>query len=128
MVQGLSVTQDEVINELEREGFSLSRRTLGYWRGEGLLPPLEREGQQYYWQGDILDQVRTLCSKREKSEILYSFTMEGERFEVERVEIKRVHGSLKVISYLSNGSFMVTTTREESVNAITKVKDTYNIK
>ena len=121
MVQGLQVTQDEIIDELEREGYSLSRRTLGYWRGEGLLPPLEREGQQYYWKGEILEKVRTLCSKRERSEILYSFTLEGTNFEVEKLEIKRIHGSLKVISHLSDGTFMVKTTREESVNAITKI-------
>ena len=115
------VTQEEVLIKLEREGYTLSKRTLGYWRGESLLPPLEREGQQYYWKEDILNKIRNLCVRRKEREILTTFELEGQRFEVERIEIKRINNSPIIITYLSNGTFMVKRTREEKVNAFTKI-------
>lgn len=115
------VTQEEVLIKLEREGYTLSKRTLGYWRGESLLPPLEREGQQYYWKEDVLDKIRNLCTRRKEREILNTFELEGRRFEVERIEIKRINNRPTVIIYLSDGTFMVTRTREEKVNALTKI-------
>tara|TARA_R100000306_G_scaffold62314_2_gene68548 strand:- start:165 stop:512 length:348 start_codon:yes stop_codon:yes gene_type:complete len=114
------ITQEEVLDKLAIEGLSSSKRTLGYWRGEGLLPPLEREGQQYYWKEEVLDQVRTLCSKKER-EVLITFELEGREFEIERVELKRINGSPKRIIYLSDGTFMVTRAREEAVYAVTKI-------
>ena len=115
------ITQDEALDKLSDEGYELSKRTLGYWRGEGLLPPLEREGQQYYWKEDVLDSVRTLCSNRIGRESLTTLYIEGNSFEVDYIEIKRIHSKPKIVIYLSNGSFMVKAAREETINAVTKI-------
>ena len=115
------ITQEEVLVRMETEGFTPSKRTLGYWRGEGLLPPLEREGQQYYWKEEVLDRVRTLCGRKERREILTILELEGKEFEIERIELRRISGNPKAIIYLSDGTFMVTRAREEAVYAVTKI-------
>jgi DNA-binding transcriptional MerR regulator len=111
------VSQLEVLERLEDEGYEVSKRTLGYWRGKGLLPPLERDGQQYYWEEGIIDRVKDLCSKREES-VLYKIDLDGQEFSVERVEIKRLRGEVKAIIYLSDDQFIIKRVREELLNAI----------
>tara|TARA_Y100000588_G_C13418993_1_gene570757 strand:+ start:174 stop:521 length:348 start_codon:yes stop_codon:yes gene_type:complete len=114
------VSQLEVLERLEDEGYEVSKRTLGYWRGKGLLPPLERDGQQYYWDEDVIERVKDLCSKREES-ILCEIELEGVKFPVERVEIKRFRGDLKAIIYLEDGRFILKRVREEFINAISSI-------
>jgi len=112
------ITQEEVLVRLEEEGYTTSKRNLGYWRGVGLLPPLQREGQQYYWKEEILDKVKFLCKKQESLTII---ELEGDRFTVERVEIKRINGEPTVIMYLNDGQFILRKARESVLDAITTI-------
>ena len=117
------ITQLEALNVLEEEGFDATKRTLGYWRERGFLPPLERDGQQYYWKENVLDKLRDLCTKRlREKEILVTVNLLGLNKEVERVEFKRINGIAKRIIYLSDGAFMVTKQREEAINAVTQIE------
>ncbi len=110
------ITQEEVLDKLEEEGYRTSKRNLGYWRGVGLLPPLQREGQQYYWKEDVLEKVKILCRKRES---LKTIELEGATLVIERIEIKRLNNNIICISYLDNGSFLIRKIRESVLDAVT---------
>ena len=112
------ITQLEALNVLEDEGFDATKRTLGYWRERGFLPPLERDGQQYYWEENVLDKLRDLCTKRlREREILKTI----EVGDIDRIEFRRINGIAKRIIYLYDGTFMVTKQREDEINAISKI-------
>tara|TARA_B100000029_G_scaffold20789_3_gene21038 strand:- start:3968 stop:4315 length:348 start_codon:yes stop_codon:yes gene_type:complete len=114
------VTQAEVLAELEDEGYQVNKRTLGYWRERGLLPPLERDGQQYYWEEEVVDRVKDLCSKREGG-VLSVLNLEGNLFQVERIEIKSLRGVPTAIIYFVDGNFILKKLREGLLNAISSI-------
>ena len=112
------MTQEEVLIKLEIEGYKTSKRNLGYWRGIGLLPPLQREGQRYYWKEDILDKVKFLCKKQEYLTVI---ELENDKFIIERVEIKRIDRVATIIMYLNDGQFILRKVRESVLDAITTI-------
>ena len=114
------LTQEEVVDILRKEGYSLSTRTLTHWRSEGLLSPLEREGNSFLCVPGTLNAVRALCSinKRSEPNIVYSCELEGREFEIEKVEIRRIGLDLKKILYVRDGGFLFEDMTEEQLDAV----------
>jgi|TARA_Y100000310_G_C20650354_1_gene799081 hypothetical protein len=120
------VTQSEVVSLLKEEGFTdVTERTLSYWRSEGLLPQLVRDGTQYLWRRDeIIDRVRTLCQssqyKESPTRILFQYSIEGDVHNIARVDIRILGGEVKAVLYTTQGGTIVKTLKEEICHAIAR--------
>ena len=114
-------TQEEIVDLLRREGFRVSTRTLTHWRTQGLLPPLWREGNKFLCEPGTLDTARTLCSINNRSQrpnVVYSKSLEGKEFIVEKVEVRRIGLDLKKILYVRGGGFLFEDMTEEQLDAV----------
>jgi len=120
------LSQDRIVNTLNSEGYDISSRTLGFWRSEGIIPPMFRDGNEYYYDltftPDILDQIRFLSNgkRRLKPISLTTILLEGELFTIETIEIIRTPTGLKAAFHLRDGGRLVRDIEEELLDAITR--------
>ena len=115
------ITQDEALEVVQDQGYQVTKRTLGYWREIGQLPPLERDGQQYFWNEEVVNQIELLCQKRSFGERLSTVKVEDATFDISHVVIKRQDNTITAGLYLEDGGFLLKRLREETLNAITKI-------
>lgn len=113
--------QEEVIEELQNEGYDVSSRTLSYWRSCGILPPLIRDGNSYLCPEGTSDHIRSLCSARSRvhPDTVFICKTEGGEFDIVKVEIRRVGGVLKRILYPRDKGFIFRDMQEEELHAAT---------
>jgi len=105
-------TQQEIVEQLEAEGFKLSLRTLRYWAGQGMIPKPTlisegRYGRRGYYPESIIDELRSLCLRtgRRKDGVIEVIDWPGiQKLEVlEIIERKAVNGKLYTWKKLNNG-------------------------
>ena len=121
----LVISQEEIVETLRREGYSITVRTLGFWRSEGSLPSMLRYGNEYYYDlsvtPNIVDTIRFLANGKRKVNPLplTVLDLEGDQFIIETVEIIRTPDGLKAALHLRDGGQLVRDIEEEVVDAIT---------
>ena len=90
------LTQTEILEDLNKRGYVVSRRTLRYWRSEGLLPLLFRDNERCGYPIGVIQDIEKLCNKkgRIEPEILF---IHLDQFPVYHLDILRQHGKVKYI-------------------------------
>jgi hypothetical protein len=121
-------TQEEVLEELTSEGYDLSQRTLEYWRKEGHAPPLRRDGNERFYLDLDVEVIKFTCGKngRAPDEILFQHTVEDAIFNIVRLEIFSVEGTINLILYEESGGFL-SLELKESFDAFTRAYQEDNI-
>ena len=109
------ITQSDCVDSLKLDGYSVTERTLTYWRSERLLPPLLRVGSQYLWDESVLDQVKVLCDRGGRKPI-FKFGS----YEIVKAEIVKIGESIGIAMYTNERSVLLRKLREEIADAITK--------
>ena len=85
-------TQNEIVYDLQQEGFNVTVRDLRYWRELNQLPELHYNENYYYYPEEIVTQIKALCYERDKAENLMTFRIEGEEFEIQKLIIIKHNG------------------------------------
>lgn len=119
---GKLYSQAQTVNLLRHEGFNITERTLRFWREEGYIPALEREGLTYYYSHDDVDAIRIYAQTRDRApeETLLIHEVEGRLFNVTGIEIVRMNGRLRLLMHLRREGVLVKDITEEEVHAIAR--------
>ena len=119
---GRLYSQAEVVFLLRGEGFDLTERTLRFWREEGSIPELEREGLSYFYSSNDVDVIRLFAIQRKRApeESLLIHEVEGRLFNVTSIEIIRVNGEVRMLMHLRREGVLVKDIGEEEVHAIAR--------
>ncbi|MCH7561417.1 MAG: FkbM family methyltransferase [Thaumarchaeota archaeon] len=56
------MTQDDILEILNKDGFNIDKRTLSRWRAEGKLYPLTRVGNEYFADFEYIEKIKQLAS------------------------------------------------------------------
>lgn len=99
------LTQTEILSVLRDEGYDVNLRTLRYWRGVGLLPPLYVNGTSRVYSQDMVQFIRELCDDRGRliGGVLFVINLEGEKFKVYRCTVSKPDSRYKIILYTDKG-------------------------
>jgi DNA-binding transcriptional MerR regulator len=119
--QRMFYSQSDVLDILESEGFSVTIRTLQYWRSKGLIPQLERETNEFYYTEDDLNSVRDICASANRGgrSLVMTRYLEGDKFEVERIEVVRLNdNTLRKILHTRGGGRIVMECGEDDIDAL----------
>ena len=121
MATGLAnrlVEQNDVIDMLRREGFYVTQRILTYWRSEGLLPPLVRDGNNYAYDVEVIEQIRELCIQKGKLKTrrLFTHRVEGYEYDIVRLMVLRAKDKIMLLMYEVDGGVLIRTITEEELS------------
>ena len=121
-VRGLNTyTQDDVVEVLQSEGFSISSRTLAYWRSMEWIPIMSREGNLRYYTEDEVSTIRDFASSRDRGgrALVTQITLEGTVFNIESVEVVRVSdGTLRKILHTEGSGRLIMECDESDISSL----------
>ena len=122
-------TQEEVLEELTSGGYDLTRRTLEYWRAKGSIPPLRRDGNERFYLDLDVEVIKFTCGKNRKApdEILFRHVVEDTTFNITRLEVFSVEGTINLVLYEESGGFLSLELSKESFDAFTRTYQEDNI-
>ena len=89
-------SQAQVVDFLQAEGFDIEVRTLEYWRQEGFIPKLHRDGNERFYTEDDIYSIEIVCAKNGRAgrHGTLRHSIDGEKFIVTRMEVFRVDDRL----------------------------------
>ena len=103
-------TQDEIVDILRGEGYTdVSKRTLSFWRKQGLLPDLTlcEFDNSWCYREDVIPKIEALLKqsthKDSPTEIVAILELEGHIFTVNQITITRNSGELKLVYHTTDG-------------------------
>lgn len=119
MIERLSITldrsriftQEDFVYRLQEEGYDLRVRTLTYWRSEGLIGGLIREGNYYYVSYDDQRKIVELCKTRTPE--LLKIKLEGHEFSIQKAVITSFEGELVIRLYTKDMGMLIKVLKEE---------------
>jgi len=114
------LSQSEIVDLLNGDGYDLGIRTLRYWRSVGLLPKLQQEGIHYGYDLEIINDIKELCNKFSRliGDIIFIYTIEGNSFNVYRYIVekpKEYNGKYRLTFYTNKGIII---TRRENLDEL----------
>ena len=123
MATGLAsrfIEQGDLIDELRREGYLVTQRVLTYWRSEGLLPLLVRDGNSYVYDVDVAEQIRQLCIQKGKIKTrrLFTHRVEGDEYNIIRLEVLKARDEIILLMYEVDGGVLIRTITEEELSCL----------
>lgn len=97
--------QKDIVKSLNNEGYSLQLRQLRYWRSLNELPELYKDNNVYGYPEYIIDTIRDLCLKKGLYYLpkLCTILLEGELFEVYKIELFRVSNYYNNVIHTNKG-------------------------
>jgi len=115
-------SQAETVNILRHEGFDITERMLKYWRVNGDIPELTREGIQWYYSEKELDAIRLFARRKQRApeETLFIHKVEGREFDVIGIEIVKVNGKISMLMHLRREGVLIKEIEEGDIHAITR--------
>ena len=116
------LTQPQIILKLRHEGYKdVSTRTLTFWRSEGFLPKLTRNGRnEGCYREEVLDSIRLLAQRSRRKEsrdesVVFLKTGDQEWFDIIKIEIVRLTTGLKILYHIRGSGVLVREMREEEI-------------
>ena len=99
-------SQEDAISEVRRLGYEVSHRSLTYWRSQGKLRRLQRNGNSYAMSRSEIPVIVLLCQMREE-QVLTEIELEGKVFSVKQIEIRKLGDRIYRIMTLSEGELLI---------------------
>ncbi len=117
MITDSLLTQEDLVFNLQGEGYDLRIRTLTYWRSQGLIGDLHRNGNTYYVEREDQDKAIELCKTRQPE--LLKIELEGHEFSIERAVVTSFEGELVIRLYTKDqGMLLKVLKEEEKIDAV----------
>jgi arginine repressor len=118
-------TQDDVVEVLQSEGFSISSRTLAYWRSMECIPIMSREGNLRYYTEDEVSKIRDFASSRDRGGrvLVTQITLEDTVFNIESIEVVRISdGTLRKILHTEGSGRLIMGCDESDISSLVDSK------
>lgn len=113
-------SQTETVYLLRQEGFDITERMLKYWRVNGDIPELNRNGIQWYYTTRELDAIRLFARRKQRApeETLFIHEVEGKEFDVVGIEIIKVNGKISMLMHLRREGVLIREIEEGDIHAL----------